>query len=93
MQTVRTTPGQGIDQRQMQVVLAQKPRKCAHRGLRPLFAAARASRGEACGNCGRGLNRLLIEGVGKMAYFAEALGTHRPEAPGRRGLERHQPAE
>ena len=93
MQAIRTAPRNGIDQRHMQVVLAQKPGKRTHRSLPPLFAAVNASRGEARGNCGGRLDRLLVECVGLVVYFAEALGANRSEASGRRSLQRHEPTE
>ena len=93
MKPIRTTSGAGIDQGHMQVVLAQKPGERTHRGPAPLFTAIHVSCGEACGNRRGCLHRLLIERVRLLTDFAEAFGTNRPEAPGRRGLKRHQPPE
>ena len=93
MKPIRTTSGAGIDQGHMQIVLTQKPGERTHRGLAPLFTAIHTSRGEASGDRRRCLDRLLIERMGLLAYFAEASGTNRPETSRRRGLKRHQPPE
>jgi hypothetical protein len=80
MESIRTAPRIGIDQRCLQVVFAQKPSErtpCTRQPFRILICSPR---GKARRNRCVGLDWLLIESVGLVADLAEAIGANGSEA-------------
>ena len=83
MQSVAATAGLGIDQRDRQIVAAEKPGENAGGDRLPFGVAICAPGGQAGGDRRRGLHRLLIERARRLAQFAEAGGADGTEMTGR----------
>jgi hypothetical protein len=79
MKSIQTAAGFRVGHCSLQVVFAQKPLEGAKRFYRPLSAVIGPPRGNASGNCCRGLDWLLIERFWLLAAPAEALGPNRPK--------------
>ena len=88
MEPVEASPRREVDQRNPEVVGAEKPVEGTRGARRPLQAAIGASRGKAGSNCRGRLDRLLIELCRLAVDFAETLGSDWPEATRGRGLPR-----
>src|SRR5258708_36029506 len=81
MQSIATTAGLGIDERNRQVVAAEKPEENPGRDRLPFGIAVRAPRDQARRNRRGGFQRLLIESARRLSEFAKARRTHRAFPP------------
>src|SRR5258707_9972977 len=90
VQSIAANAGMRIDQRNRQVVAAEKPPEDAHCDGFPLHIALCPPGREAGSDRGRGFEGLLIEGAGMLPLLAEAGGANRPAMTSRSRLLPHQ---
>src|SRR5258708_17757014 len=93
MQSIATTAGLGIDERNRQIVAAEKPEENPGRDRLPFGFAVRAPRDQARRNRRSGFQRLLIESARRLSEFAKARRTHGTAMPGPRRLQPHPPTQ
>ena len=80
MESIEASSSLEVDQRNLEVIGAEKPVEGTPGACRPLRAAICACRGKAGCNCRSRVDRLLIELCRRPVELAEAFCSNRPEA-------------
>ena len=93
VQAIAAASGFQIDQRDRQVVAAEKPREYPRGFGFPFDIVIGAPRGEAGRDGRRGLQRLLVERLRRLAPVAKSRRANRAELALGRGLPGHKPTQ
>lgn len=93
VQTVAAAAGLRVEERNSQVIAAEKPVKCPPRFPQPEFVSGCAMGLEACAEHGVRLDGLLIESRRRFSAFPKAIGANRSKVAEFSGLILHQPVE